>query len=99
MAHAFRRAARLVVVYSRNRVLLLQNARITGQKFWAAPGGGLEYGETLDEAAAREALVRSLGLETLLSMRCAIGLGPGVLDVSLTSWLEQDPSPSSSRES
>ena len=56
MTSEFRRAARLVVVDSRNRVLLLQHARPTGQKFWATPGGGLEDGETLEEAAAREAL-------------------------------------------
>ena len=56
MAPEFRRAARLVVVNSRNRVLLLQHLRITGEKFWATPGGGLEDGETFEKAAAREAL-------------------------------------------
>jgi 8-oxo-dGTP diphosphatase len=56
MEPEFRRAARLVVVDSRNHVLLLQYARISGQKFWATPGGGLEDGETFEEAAAREAL-------------------------------------------
>jgi ADP-ribose pyrophosphatase YjhB (NUDIX family) len=56
MAPEFRRAARLVVVDSRNRALLLQHARLTGQKFWATPGGGLEDDETFEEAAARQAL-------------------------------------------
>jgi len=56
MTPEFRLAARLVVVDSRNRVLLLQHARLTGQKFWATSGGGLEDGETFEEAAAREAL-------------------------------------------
>jgi 8-oxo-dGTP diphosphatase len=56
MAPEFRGAARLVVVDSRNRVLLLLYVRPTGQKFWATPGGGLEDGETFEEAAAREAL-------------------------------------------
>lgn len=56
MAPEFRRAARLVVVDSRDRVLLLQHARLTGEKFWATPGGGLEDGETFEEAVAREAL-------------------------------------------
>jgi 8-oxo-dGTP diphosphatase len=56
VAPEFRRAARLIVVDSRNRILLFQYARLTGQKFWATPGGGLEDGETFEEAAAREAL-------------------------------------------
>jgi 8-oxo-dGTP diphosphatase len=51
-----RRAARLLVVDSRNRVLLVQYARSSGQRYWATPGGGLEDGETFEEAAAREAL-------------------------------------------
>lgn len=56
MESELRRAARLVVVDLHNRVLLFQHARVTGQKFWATPGGGLEGGETFEEAAAREAL-------------------------------------------
>jgi 8-oxo-dGTP diphosphatase len=52
----FRHAARLVVVDLCNRALLFQYARLTGEKFWATPGGGLEDGETFEEAAAREAL-------------------------------------------
>jgi len=56
MTPEFRRDARLVVVDSRNRILLFQYARLTGPNFWATPGGGLEDGETFEEAAAREAL-------------------------------------------
>lgn len=56
-----RRAARLVVVDSRHRVLLFQYAQATGEKFWVIPGGGLEHGETFEAAAAREAL-EELGL-------------------------------------
>ena len=55
MAPEFRSAARLVVVDPYNRVLLLQHVRPSGQRLWATPGGGLEDGETFEEAAAREA--------------------------------------------
>ena len=56
MAAEFRRAARLVVVDSRDRVLLRQHAPTHGAGVWATPGGGLENGDTFEEAAAREAL-------------------------------------------
>lgn len=61
MEHELRRAARLVAVDSRSRALLFQYAQATGQRFWAAPGGGVELGETFEEAAARAA-VEELGL-------------------------------------
>ena len=62
MEHELRRAARLVAVDSRSRALLFQYAQATGQRFWAAPGGGVELGETFEEAAARAA-VEELGLK------------------------------------
>ena len=69
MAPEFRSAARLVVVDPYNRVLLLQHVRPSGRRLWATPGGGLEDGETFEEAAAREALeelgVRNPYLSTL----------------------------------
>ncbi len=51
-----RRAARLIVTDVENRVLLFQIARHDGSRFWATPGGGLEEGETFEEAARRESI-------------------------------------------
>ena len=48
-------AARLVVVDGAGRVLLFCHAPATAEPFWATPGGGLEDGETFEQAAAREA--------------------------------------------
>ena len=56
MAPEFRRPARLGCGRFAQRILLFQYARLTGQNFWAIPGGGLEDDETFEEAAAREAL-------------------------------------------
>lgn len=50
-----RRAARLIVRDSMGRVLLFRHARKSGRSFWAPPGGGVEAGETFEQAAAREA--------------------------------------------
>jgi 8-oxo-dGTP pyrophosphatase MutT (NUDIX family) len=50
-----RQAARLLVVDRENRVLLFQYED-GGQRWWATPGGGLDGGETFEEAAAREAV-------------------------------------------
>ncbi|UOY01529.1 NUDIX hydrolase [Blastococcus sp. PRF04-17] len=62
-----RPAARVVVLDPGGRVLLL-GARLTGPTatprevlFWYTPGGGVEDGETLREAAVRE-LVEEIGL-------------------------------------
>jgi hypothetical protein len=69
----FRRAARLVVVDLRNRVLLFQYARLTGEKFWATPGGGLEDGERPLRKPPHAKLLRSSGLEILVSTCSVIG--------------------------
>jgi 8-oxo-dGTP diphosphatase len=50
-----RSAARLVVVDGAGRVLLFRHVAREGKDFWATPGGGLEPGETEEEAARREA--------------------------------------------
>lgn len=50
-----RRAARVVVFDTQGRVLLFRHAGSHGRSFWATPGGGLEDGETFEQAAHREA--------------------------------------------
>lgn len=52
---AQRRASRLILLDSNGRILLLRHAGVDGGAFWAPPGGGLEEGETFEEAARREA--------------------------------------------
>lgn len=55
MNEALRQASRLVVIDPYKRVLLLQY-QDDRRKWWATPGGGLEGGETFEDAAAREAV-------------------------------------------
>ena len=50
-----RRASRLILLDAERRVLLLLHAGVNGKTFWAPPGGGLEAGETFEDAAVREA--------------------------------------------
>jgi 8-oxo-dGTP pyrophosphatase MutT (NUDIX family) len=50
-----RRAARIIAIDEWGRVLLVQYARHTGERFWATPGGGLEANESFEGAAIREA--------------------------------------------
>jgi 8-oxo-dGTP pyrophosphatase MutT (NUDIX family) len=49
-----RSAARIIAIDETERVLLLQYARSTGERFWATPGGGLEGDESFEAAAIRE---------------------------------------------
>ena len=44
------------IVFKNNRVLLVRRAQPPSQDMWAIPGGRVEIGETLQEAAEREIL-------------------------------------------
>jgi 8-oxo-dGTP diphosphatase len=53
-----RRSARLLIVEPAGRVLLFRfvfkNGALAGEDYWATPGGGVEEGETFEQAAIRE---------------------------------------------
>jgi double-stranded uracil-DNA glycosylase len=51
---AARDAVRALVVDERDRVLLFRWARPSGSSFWITPGGGVEPGETEEQALRRE---------------------------------------------
>jgi len=61
-----RPSSRLLVIDSSQRVLLFRfehrNGPLAGQIFWANPGGGLEEGESYEDAARRE-LFEEVGLK------------------------------------
>jgi len=52
-----RRVARVIVLSDTARVFLLHaRDRVSGRRWWVAPGGGLERGESFEAAARREVL-------------------------------------------
>ena len=55
MRREVRTAARLVLFDSQRRILLFLHTDKRGRKFWATPGGGVGEGESLEQAARREA--------------------------------------------
>jgi len=55
-----RKAARLFVLDDSGRILLFRHRDPYGNAFWATPGGGVEPGETFEQAARRES-VEELG--------------------------------------
>ncbi|MGH2720841.1 MAG: NUDIX hydrolase [Actinomycetota bacterium] len=66
MGHAERnrRAARLLLLDDEGRVLLVQFENGRGERWWAAPGGGADPGETIEQALARE-VDEELGLSDI----------------------------------
>ncbi|ADB31509.1 NUDIX hydrolase [Kribbella flavida DSM 17836] len=62
VAPKLRPAARALVVDRDDRILLLRFEFADGHRAWAAPGGGVEPGESLREALTRE-LAEEIGLE------------------------------------
>jgi 8-oxo-dGTP pyrophosphatase MutT (NUDIX family) len=61
-----RSSARLLIVNDEGRLLLFRfvhrTGALAGQDFWATPGGGVEDGETMEQAAVRE-LAEETGLQ------------------------------------
>ena len=53
-----RPSARIFILDSAGRILLFRfvhkNGALAGQEYWATPGGGVEHGETFEQAAIRE---------------------------------------------
>ena len=53
-----RPSARLLIIDDAGRVLLFRfvhhEGALAGQDYWATPGGGVEEGETFEQAAIRE---------------------------------------------
>jgi 8-oxo-dGTP pyrophosphatase MutT (NUDIX family) len=80
-----RDAARVLLLDGTDRVLLIAHLPGDGRTVWTAPGGGLDVGETHEQAAARE-LREEIGIDT--------PLGPWVWSRSATFtfrgiWLHQ----------
>lgn len=49
-----RPTARILLLSDSDRLLLLQATDSSGNKWWVAPGGGLDDGESFEDAARRE---------------------------------------------
>jgi len=80
-----RDAARVLLLDDSDRALLIAHLPGDGRTVWTAPGGGLEVGETHEQAAARE-LHEEVGV--------TVALGPWVWSRSVTFtfrgiWLHQ----------
>jgi 8-oxo-dGTP diphosphatase len=76
-----------IVITRGEEVLLLRRANVHGQGTWSTPGGHLEFGETPEACAAREAFEET-GVQ--VTNVCFIGLTNDVFDESrhyITIWM------------
>ncbi|MFE0382067.1 NUDIX hydrolase [Streptomyces inhibens] len=91
---AYRQSARVVLIDETDRVLLLKFHVVPGAPGsgygWTTPGGGVEEGETLAEAAARE-LFEEVGLSVEpLALGSPIAETSGLADLGWAEGLFRD---------